>query len=204
MARANEVIAQFGGQSALARALGLNQSTVQHWAKTGQIPSWRLDQVQRAAQDLGIVLPGGVTAVGGRLLSSAPPSMSATRMGMQAGARGGARGETPAEMARRMLAGRDAARGAVQAPPNPPAGQMGVPHGRADFTPNVEWEIGALRFYDPDLFPQQARQDGPRLLIPEGPGLGVEVNEEAATKEEFQISGRGWHLRKRDGSITNS
>ena len=75
---------------------------------------------------------------------------------------------------------------------------------------NVAWmEIRSspteeLRFYDPDLFPKQAQQDGPRMLIPEGPGLGVEVNEEAAQHEEFQLSGRGWHLRRKDGSITNS
>jgi galactonate dehydratase len=75
---------------------------------------------------------------------------------------------------------------------------------------NVAWmEIRSspteeLRFYDPDLFPMQAQQDGPRMLIPEGPGLGVEVNEEAASHPEFQPSGRGWHLRRKDGSITNS
>ncbi|HXI15279.1 MAG TPA: YdaS family helix-turn-helix protein, partial [Chloroflexota bacterium] len=55
-ARASEVIARFGGQSALARSLGLNQSTVQHWAKTGQIPSWRHEQVLQAAQERGIAL----------------------------------------------------------------------------------------------------------------------------------------------------
>ena len=51
--RANEVIARFGGQSALARALGVNQSTVQHWSKTGQIPSWREEQIARAAASSG-------------------------------------------------------------------------------------------------------------------------------------------------------
>ncbi len=54
--KAAEVIARFGGQSALARSLGLNQSTVQHWAKTGQIPSWRHEQVLQAAQERGIAL----------------------------------------------------------------------------------------------------------------------------------------------------
>jgi len=75
---------------------------------------------------------------------------------------------------------------------------------------NVAWmEIRSspteeLRFYDTDLFPVQAKQDGPRMLIPELPGLGVELNEEAASREEFQPEGRGWHLRRRDGSVTNS
>ena len=55
---ANELIARFGGQSALARALGVNQSTVQHWSKTGHVPSWRRDQIERAAQQQGVMLGG--------------------------------------------------------------------------------------------------------------------------------------------------
>lgn len=193
MAQANEVIARFGGQSALARALGVNQSTVQHWAKTGQIPSWRLDQVERAAQDLGIVLPGGgTTAAGGRLPSSAPPSMSATRMGMQGGARAG----TPAELARQVLAG---ARGAVQAPPNPPAGQMGVPHGRADFTPNtanVEWEIGALRDEIGQLRALLERLVGEVAALREGSGAGG--------AKDGARGGRGGRGGERQGRSTRS
>ena len=58
------------------------------------------------------------------------------------------------------------------------------------------------RFSDPDLFPSQPVQDGPRLLIPDAPGLGVEVNEELVAKQSFKF----WeapHLRRRDGSVTN-
>jgi DNA-binding transcriptional regulator YdaS (Cro superfamily) len=36
---AEQIIQRFGGQSALAELLGKRQSTVQHWAKTGRIPS---------------------------------------------------------------------------------------------------------------------------------------------------------------------
>jgi hypothetical protein len=108
MAKANDVIARFGGQSALARAIGVNQSTVQHWAKTGQIPSWRQEQVQRAAETHGILLAG----------VAAPPGRSTRVAAGMAGSRAAAQGV---------------------------AVQPGVSHGRADFTPNVELEIGALR-----------------------------------------------------------
>ena len=60
-----------------------------------------------------------------------------------------------------------------------------------------------LGFSSPEFFPVQIQQDGPRLLVPEGPGLGVEFDEERAARAEFQI-GRTAHLRRRDGSITNS
>jgi hypothetical protein len=53
---ANALIARFGGQSALARVLGVNQSTVQHWSKTGHVPSWRREQIERAAQQQGVAL----------------------------------------------------------------------------------------------------------------------------------------------------
>jgi galactonate dehydratase len=77
--------------------------------------------------------------------------------------------------------------------------------------PNFAWmEIRSspteeLGFYDADLFPVQLKQDGPRLLLPEGPGLGVEFDEQAAPKVELQPGrGRRGHLRRRDGSITNA
>lgn len=103
VAKASEIIAQFGGQSALARALGVNQSTVQHWAKTGNIPTWRREQVERAAQTHGL----------GIQLSAAPAPRSAT--------------QTPP-------------------PPAPkPTGPIGMAHGRAEFVPNIDGDIGALR-----------------------------------------------------------
>lgn len=36
---AEQIIDRFGGQSALAGLLGRRQSTIQHWATTGIIPS---------------------------------------------------------------------------------------------------------------------------------------------------------------------
>ena len=58
------------------------------------------------------------------------------------------------------------------------------------------------RFYDTDWFPVQPELDGYRYLVPDGPGLGVEFNEERAQAEEFRF----WeapHLSRRDGSYTN-
>jgi galactonate dehydratase len=76
--------------------------------------------------------------------------------------------------------------------------------------PNFAWmEIREsptehLGFYDAEVFPVQLQLDGPRLLLSDAPGLGVEVNEEyVARQPDLQPSFRG-HLRRRDGSITNA
>jgi len=53
-----------------------------------------------------------------------------------------------------------------------------------------------------EIFPVQVRQEGAKILVPDGPGLGVEVNEELVSELEF----RYWeapHFRRRDGSHTN-
>ena len=50
--------------------------------------------------------------------------------------------------------------------------------------------------------PSQPQLDGFHYIVPDGPGLGVEFNEERAQAEEFRF----WeapHLRRRDGSHTN-
>lgn len=55
---------------------------------------------------------------------------------------------------------------------------------------------------DSDLFPLQVRQEGPRLIVPDVPGLGVEVDESLLGDAEFRF----WEapkLRRRDGSVTN-
>jgi len=53
------VIEKFGGQSALARLIGKNPSTVQHWAKTGEIPAKWHGEILRVARAQGInLLPG--------------------------------------------------------------------------------------------------------------------------------------------------
>ena len=60
-----------------------------------------------------------------------------------------------------------------------------------------------LGFNSPEFFPRQVQQDGAKYIVPDGPGLGVELDEERATREAFQIRHQP-HLRRRDGSITNS
>lgn len=116
--RANEVIARFGGQSALARALRVNQSTVQHWSKTGQIPSWREDQIERVAEQQGVMV--------GDLGSGARQSVNVG--GAQEHGRG----------ARRAVTGY--ARAAAPVQPLAP-----MIHGRADMVIHADREIGALR-----------------------------------------------------------
>ena len=74
--------------------------------------------------------------------------------------------------------------------------------------PNVSWmEIRRsatedLGFYDRDLFPVQVTLDGPRLILSDAPGLGVEVDE---TRLEALVAGH-WNpqqLHRRDGSVQN-
>ena len=50
---------------------------------------------------------------------------------------------------------------------------------------------------------QSCVQEGPRVVVPDGPGLGVEVDEERAVRSGYR-PGQTRHLRRRDGSITNS
>ena len=56
--------------------------------------------------------------------------------------------------------------------------------------------------YDDELFPVQHSLDGSRFPVPEGPGLGIEFNEELAAKQEWKFH-EFQHLRRRDGSHTN-
>ena len=53
---ASLVIARFGGQSALARLIGKNQSTVQHWVSTGTIPAKWHRELLRLAGEKGVSL----------------------------------------------------------------------------------------------------------------------------------------------------
>jgi galactonate dehydratase len=53
-----------------------------------------------------------------------------------------------------------------------------------------------------DVFPVQMTMEGANYLVPDAPGLGVEIDEAALTREAFRF----WeapHLRRRDGSFTN-
>lgn len=53
-----------------------------------------------------------------------------------------------------------------------------------------------------DMFPLMPMLDGAVFRVPDGPGLGIEVNETLLTAASFKF----WeapHLRRRDGSVTN-
>jgi hypothetical protein len=56
MNTAENIIAKFGGQSALAELLGKGQSTVQHWAKVGLIPAKWQTTILDLARSHGILL----------------------------------------------------------------------------------------------------------------------------------------------------
>ncbi|WP_216599977.1 mandelate racemase/muconate lactonizing enzyme family protein [Sphingomonas sp. AP4-R1] len=59
-----------------------------------------------------------------------------------------------------------------------------------------------LGFDDDAIFPIQPKLDGAIYRVPDGPGLGVEVNEDLVERAEFRF----WeapHLQRRDGSVTN-
>ncbi len=56
---AQRVIEKFGGQSALARLIGKGQSTVAHWAKTGNVPSKWQPELLKVASESGIELSPG-------------------------------------------------------------------------------------------------------------------------------------------------
>jgi len=74
--------------------------------------------------------------------------------------------------------------------------------------PNFSWleirrsptEQGA--YYDSVLFPAQPEVHGDRIVVPEAPGLGVDVDEDAVRRQSFSY----WeapHFRRPDGSVTN-
>jgi galactonate dehydratase len=59
-----------------------------------------------------------------------------------------------------------------------------------------------LGFDDAALFPVQPLLEGAVYPVPDGPGLGVEVDEDLARSQSFRF----WeapHLRRADGSVTN-
>jgi hypothetical protein len=56
---ASRVIKKFGGQSSLARALEIRQSTVSHWAKTGIVPARWHSKIIQASAERGLSLSAG-------------------------------------------------------------------------------------------------------------------------------------------------
>lgn len=53
---AEQIINRFGGQSSLASLLDRRQSTIQHWVKTGRIPSQWHEPLLKLAHEKGIIL----------------------------------------------------------------------------------------------------------------------------------------------------
>ncbi len=74
--------------------------------------------------------------------------------------------------------------------------------------PNFSWletrqtAVEKLGYHDASLFPKQIEMKGPVYLLPEAPGLGVEVNEDALRKQKPEHV-EGPHLKRPDGSVTN-
>lgn len=62
--------------------------------------------------------------------------------------------------------------------------------------------VEQLGFHDPVIFPKQVQLEGPVYVVPDGPGLGVEVNEDAIRNQEAAHV-EPPHLRRPDGSVTN-
>jgi myo-inositol-1-phosphate synthase len=56
MNSAEQIINRFGGQSSLANDLGRRQSTIQHWAKIGRIPSQWQQPLIKLAREKGVAL----------------------------------------------------------------------------------------------------------------------------------------------------
>jgi L-alanine-DL-glutamate epimerase-like enolase superfamily enzyme len=54
-----------------------------------------------------------------------------------------------------------------------------------------------------DIFPKQVPYEAGHLLVPEGPGLGIEFNEEAFESVEPYVAGKGHYFLRDDGSYTN-
>ena len=65
-------------------------------------------------------------------------------------------------------------------------------------TPNLPMDRGE----NSPIFPVQPRLEGACYPVPDGPGLGIEVDEELLKKESFKYSSPP-HLKRRDGSVTN-
>lgn len=74
--------------------------------------------------------------------------------------------------------------------------------------PNFSWQetrqssVETLGFHDPELFPLQTKMEGSVYIVPDAPGLGVEVNEKAI-RECSPTHMEAPHLVRRDGSVTN-
>ncbi|MEL6965502.1 MAG: enolase C-terminal domain-like protein, partial [Pseudomonadota bacterium] len=74
--------------------------------------------------------------------------------------------------------------------------------------PNFSWAetrqspVESLGFHDPKLFPLQVELEGSAYIVPDRPGLGVDVDEDAIRKQTPEHV-EPPHLRRADGSVTN-
>jgi galactonate dehydratase len=74
--------------------------------------------------------------------------------------------------------------------------------------PNFSWLetrqtcVENLGFHDPNLFPAQVAMEGPVYVVPDAPGLGIEVNEDAV-RASSPTHVEPPHLRRPDDSVTN-
>ena len=74
--------------------------------------------------------------------------------------------------------------------------------------PNFSWQetrqspVENLGFHDPELFQKQVAMEGAVYVVPDGPGLGVEVNENAI-RASAPAHVEPPHLSRPDGSVTN-
>ena len=74
--------------------------------------------------------------------------------------------------------------------------------------PNFSWletrqsPVESLGFHDKTLFPVQVELNGPVYVVPDAPGLGIEVDE-AAVRDSKPTHVECPHLSKADGSVTN-
>jgi len=74
--------------------------------------------------------------------------------------------------------------------------------------PNFSWletrqsSVENLGFHDPLLFPVQVQMEGSVYIVPDTPGLGVEVDEAAIARQTPQHT-EPPHLQRSDGSVTN-
>lgn len=74
--------------------------------------------------------------------------------------------------------------------------------------PNFSWAetrqspVENLGFHDPEIFPVQIALEGAAYLVPDTPGLGVEVNEDLIARQTFTHL-ECPHLKHPDGSVTN-
>ena len=53
-----------------------------------------------------------------------------------------------------------------------------------------------------DIFTTQPTLTGAVYMVPDTPGLGIEIDEAALTREAFKFC-EAPHLKSRDGSVTN-